>query len=133
MATRRCCPTGWVMLLSHHIFSPAVEFFDSGFNNLGCHSSQAKTALLNINCCNLCGSGAFFFVIFVVYCARGKSYVLHRPRHGKPAAGAFYFLFSFWGDVWGDCILGSSYRRSLVHNDDPLTDQGTHQRVICME
>ena len=42
-------------------------------------------------------------------------------------------LFSLWGDVWGDCVLISSYRRVLVHNDDPLTGQGTHQRVICME
>ena len=43
-------------------------------------------------------------------------------------------IFSFWGDVWGDCILTGSYRRPLVHNNDPSTGQGVpHQQTIFME
>ena len=31
-----------------------------------------------------------------------------------------------WGDVWG-------YRFPAVHDDDPLTGQGTQPQAICME
>ena len=34
-------------------------------------------------------------------------------------------LFASCGDIWGDCILSSSYRRPLVHNSDLSTGQGT--------
>ena len=42
-------------------------------------------------------------------------------------------LIFLWSAVWGGCVLRSFYRRVLVHNNEPLADQGTHQWVICME